>query len=69
MDTEQTYTVEVTGEQAHVLASWISMMIQLHLDDEEESQEAKKEMEKIAPVGKRFAEIAEEAGEWEGTQF
>lgn len=67
MDTEDTYTVEVTGEQAHLLASWLSLMAQDVASEEtgEVSEQYRSEMETLAPVGKRFAEIAEEAGEWE----
>lgn len=67
MDTETTYPVEVTGEQAHILASWLSLMAQdaASEETEERSEQYRSEVNTLAPVGKRFAEIAEEAGEWE----
>lgn len=64
---EETYMVEVTGEQAHILASWLSLMAQdvTSEETEEASEQYRDEMVKLAPVGKRFVEIAEQAGEWE----
>lgn len=60
--TEETYTVEMTGEQAHVLAMWLSSLAQEYAGDEGKTRE---QIEMLAPVGKRCIEIAAEAGEWE----
>lgn len=61
--TEDTYTIEVTGKQAHTLAVWISMLAQDVMGEEGGRRE---EVKALAPVGKQCAAIAEEAGEWEG---
>ena len=59
---EETYTLEVTGEQAHQLAVWLSLLAQ---DAQDGDNELREDMEMLAPVGQQCAEIAERAGEWE----
>lgn len=67
MGTKDTYTLEVTGKQAHILASWLSALAQdvTSEETEEAGEQHRRDMEMLAPVGKRCTEIAAEAGEWE----
>jgi len=46
--TEETYTVEVTGEQAHMLAKYLSVLAQ---QVEGESSEFRDGVAELAPVG------------------
>lgn len=59
---EETYTVDMTGEQAHMLAKMLSMLAQ---QVEGESTEFRDGVAELAPVGKQCAEIAEKADQWE----
>lgn len=57
-----TYTLEVTGEQARILASWLSLVAQ---DAQQSGDEVPDGLAQLAEVGQQCAAIAEDAGEWD----
>lgn len=58
----ETYRLEVTGEQARILASWLSLVAQ---DVQQSGDEVPGELAQLAEVGQQCAAIADDAGEWD----
>lgn len=58
----ETYSLEVTGSQAHLLARWLSLVAQ----DVDETDSHHDDVVELAAVGEQAAEIAEQADEWPG---